>query len=208
MTAPGAVAAPPAVAARLAVVLLALAVAAVAVAHALRPDVGVRTDRLSELAVGSYAPVMVAAFLLLGAGLLALAVAVAADGGPATRAVAALLVVGGVGMILAGVWPTDLLGTRPKAGDIHSRASAAATVAVIAAALIRSVVVPPSRPRARLDAALALLGALLGILGPPLHKSAVTGFSQRALWLVLVAWALVVALRLAAPRLHLTPDRF
>ena len=46
--------APGARAAQIGVALLALALAAVVLGHILRTDVSVRTDRLSELAVGSH----------------------------------------------------------------------------------------------------------------------------------------------------------
>ena len=143
---------------------------------------------------------MIAAFVLVGAGLWAVGMAVALAGGRFSWATAALLVVSGTGMVVAGIWPTDLEGAESAGGEVHSAASAAATVAVIAAALVQSVFVPPARPPARLEAGLALAGAVLGALGPPLHRSAVTGYSQRVLWLVLVAWAAVVGLRLATRR--------
>ena len=103
-------------------------------------------------------------------------------------------------MVVAGIWPTDLSGAESASGEVHSAASAAATVAVIAAGLVQSVFLPPARPRRRLEAGLAVAGGLLGVLGPPLHRSAVTGYSQRLLWLVLVTWAAVVGLRLASRR--------
>ena len=191
---------PGARAARIGVALLVLAVVAVSVAHVLRSDVSVRTDRLSELALGSNRGFMIAAFVLVGAGLCAVGLAVAWAGGRFSLATAALLVVGGTGMVVAGIWATDLEGPESIDGKVHSAASAAATVAVIAAAVIHSVLFPPARPPARLEAGLALAGVLLGVLGPPLHRSAVTGYSQRLLWFVLVAWAAVVGLRLATRR--------
>jgi hypothetical protein len=56
----------------------------------------------------------------------------------------------------------------------------------------------PARQASRVAVALAVLGAILGALSPFLHRSSWTGVSQRLLWLTLLAWLILTALRLPA----------
>ena len=104
-------------------------------------------------------------------------------------------------MIAAGIWRTDPDRSGATTDAIHSRASAAATLVLIGAALAWSVILrrraTPRRPD--LAAGLAVLAAILGALSPALHRSALTGISQRLLWLSLLAWLILTAWRLTPP---------
>lgn len=177
------------------VVLLSLGLACVVALHLLRPDLGPAGHRISEYANGPYGYVMTAAFVSIGAGLLALGPALSQAGRRWSRAVAAAIVAAGIGMVAAGIWRTDPDRVGATTDAIHSHASAAATLVLIAAALTWSVVVR------RLDVAagLAIAAAILGALSPALHRSGVTGVSQRLLWLTLLAWLILTAWRLPDP---------
>jgi hypothetical protein len=100
--------------------------------------------------------------------------------------------------VAAGIWRTDADRSGVTTDAIHSRASGAATLVLIAAALTWSVA--RRQPRAAhgsdLGTGLAVIAALLGALSPALHDSAWTGVSQRLLWLALLAWLLVTAWQL------------
>src|SRR5262249_48609516 len=87
-----------------AVGLLVVGVAAVLALHVLRPDLGLRSHRISEYAFGPYGPVMAVAFAAIGAAVLVTATLVADTGGRWSRGVAAALGVAGVGLVVAGVW--------------------------------------------------------------------------------------------------------
>ena len=66
--------------------------AGVVMLHLLRPDLGVAHHRMSEYAFGPYASLMTAAFVSIGAGVLALAWPIARAGGRWSRAVPVALV--------------------------------------------------------------------------------------------------------------------
>ena len=136
---------------------------------------------------------MTTAFVTIGAGILTLAWPVARAGGRWARAVPALLAAAGTGMVVAGIFPTDRVRSGATADAVHSHASALATVVLICAALTWSVL---RTPRHTLDAVLAVLALVLGAASPSLHRSSLSGASQRVLWLTLLVWLLVTAVRL------------
>lgn len=180
--------------------LLGAGAACVVALHALRDDLEPAAHRLSEYALGSYGGVMAAAFVCIGSGLLVLAWAMSRSRPPGRwrRAVPSLVAVAGGGMIMSGLYDTDPTRSGESADSIHSLASGGATLALIAAALIWSVMPERSWRTRRLDAgaALAIAATILGALSPVLHRSSLTGVSQRMLWLTLVMWAIVAAGRL------------
>jgi membrane-associated phospholipid phosphatase len=183
-----------------AVALLVIGGAGVLALHLLRPDLGARTDRISEYAIGRYGPVMAMAFVAIGLALLVMASLVADGGGRWSPGVAAGIGVAGMAMVGAGIWRTDPTRSGVLTDAIHSRASALATVALIAAALAWSVLRHPRPHRVDLAAALAVLAAVLGIVSPVLHDSTWSGLSQRLLWLVILAWSIVTAATLRPRR--------
>lgn len=175
------------------IVLLGFGLMCVGALHILRPDLEPSGHRISEYAIGPYSALMTAAFVSIGAGLLALGWPLARVGGRWSRVVPTAVVAAGAGLVVAGIYRTDPDRSGVMTDAIHSRASAFATVALIAAALVWSVV--RARPR-DVTAALAIVAATLGALSPLLHRSSWTGASQRMLWLTLLAWLMVTAWRL------------
>jgi hypothetical protein len=159
-------------------------------------DLDAAGHRLSEYVHGRGGSLMTVAFLMLGLGTVALGLAIASSGvdGWRTRLVTGALVAAGLAVIVAGLYPTEP-GADTTAEIVHSRASGGATLLLIGAALSWSF-----RPGSgRLLRALAVSIAVLGGLSVALHETSATGLSQRLLWLALVAWLLIAALRVQQP---------
>lgn len=174
-----------------------LAVGSVLVLHILS-DLDPVERRLSEYAVGSGGGTMIAAFVLIGVGLTILGVLVVFDEPDTVVRLSGLaLIVAGGGIAVAGVFPTDP-GSSGVAEAIHSRSSALATVLVVAASLAWSLRSVRTTTTAR---TLAVSGLVLVIVSVPLHDTSVSGVSQRVLWVVLVAWA-VLATRVVGRASH------
>jgi hypothetical membrane protein len=169
--------------------------------HLLRRDLDPIAQRLSAYATGPHGGVMTAAFSLLGAALLALAVALlgSAHARGWARWVPALVAVAGIGLILSGVFRTDPRVPPPPGEILHTRASVTALIALVIAALLWSshlLATSQAVPGARASLALALVAAAAALAGPPLHDTPWTGLGQRALWLALMAWLLLTAWQL------------
>jgi hypothetical protein len=164
------------------------------VLHLVRRDVSPVANRISEYALGRSAPLMFAAFVITGVGILALSSGLASVAGGGSRAVPCLLAVAGVGMVCTGVFPTDRLRSGATTDAIHSYASSLATVALIASAVTWSF---RGAPRHRLDTAFAVIAVGLGAASSALHRAPASGISQRLLWLALVLWLIVTAYRCA-----------
>jgi Protein of unknown function (DUF998) len=168
-------------------------VVSVVALHVLRPELAPLSHRLSEYAIGRYGGLMTAAFVCVGASLLMLAGALVEDDRRASaRIVAAAVGVAGVGMMLSGVFRTDASRSGATADGLHSAASALATLALIGAAILRTVMTP----RRAAPIVLATLSLALGAVSPALHRSRWTGLSQRLLWASLLAWVIVAAFEL------------
>jgi hypothetical protein len=179
--------------------LLGVGVWCVVALHLLHPDLPPGRHRLSEYALGRHGWMMVAAFITLGGGLAALGLAIVAAGRSRRRhGVAGLLVIAGAGLGVSAAFSTDPERSGASADAIHSAASAVATLAVIGAAACWTAF-GTGRGR-RVTTALATLGVVLGAASPPLHRTAMTGLSQRLLWATLVAWALTVGAQLGVRR--------
>jgi hypothetical membrane protein len=164
----------------------------VLVLHLVRGDLSPIENRISEYALGSSAPLMVTAFVITGVGILSLSAGLVSAGGGGSRLAPPLLAVAGAGMVLAGVFPTGRLRSGATTDAVHSYASALATMALIAGALTWSIC---RTPRRRLDTGLAVVAAGLGAASPALHRSPISGVSQRLLWLTLMLWLIVTAYR-------------
>ncbi len=175
------------------IVLVGLGLAAVVALHLLRPELGAAGDRISEYAIGPYAPLMTVAFVSIGAGILALAWPLSCAGGRWSRAVPAALVVAGTAMVTRRDLPHRRRPLRrprrrraqPGVGARHDRPDRR-RAGLVARAL-------PARTTSA--AVLAVVAAVLGIVSPVLHRSSWTGVSQRLLWLALLAWLIVTACR-------------
>jgi hypothetical protein len=173
------------------------------VLHVVRPDLSPLSDRLSEYANGSYGPIMAASFITLGAGTVALGLAMASTGTTTgwSRVVPLAVVVAGCGLVVSGLFPTDPAGAPTRTEKIHSVASGSASLVLIAAAAACAVLPrarQPRQPRKPISPAdvLAVVALGLGALSPFLHGSEWTGLSQRLLWLTLTVWFFVTAWQL------------
>lgn len=175
--------------------------ACVAVLHVVRVDVPPFSHRLSEYAIGPYGWMMTMAFVALGCGLAALGPALLAERPRGTTwIVPATAFVAGAGMILSGVFRT---GVSLSSETIHSRASIAATIALVGLALAHSI--PASRRWSvvtvdRVGTGLALVAAALAGIAPVLHDTRWTGLGQRLLWIVLLVWLLRALRKRPAPQ--------
>jgi hypothetical protein len=176
--------------------LLAVGAACIVMLHALRSDLDVVGDRLSEYANGPYGALMATAFFAIGAAMACLGIALIVSGAAAGwwRLVPAALVAGGVGMVLSGIYRTDPNGTGPRE-EIHSLASGWASLALIGAALAWSFLGPGRA--ATLGRVLALAALALGAVSPALHHSSWTGLSQRLLWATLLGWLVLTSAQLS-----------
>ncbi len=168
--------------------------------HVLPNSLGPVGDRLSEYANGDFGWLMTVAFVTLGLGMVALALGLHSVSGSGPRAwlIPAAIGVAGVGMIVAGVYPTDPVGAETAAEVIHSRASGLASLLLIGAVYASSVQRGPGRlrPERGPAGALAVASVALGCVSPILHDTTWTGLSQRLLWATLMVWLLLTAWRL------------
>jgi hypothetical protein len=140
--------------------------------------------RLSEYATGPGGLLMTTAFFLIGVGLISSGGLFIRNGG-ALPGVA--LVLAGIGMLLAGVYPTDP-DSATAAEEIHSTGSAVATGLVVLASLRVSFTGHRRSATMRLVAGAGLLLALASVV---LHDTSVSGLSQRLLWMTLLWWVVL-----------------
>jgi hypothetical protein len=173
----------------------------IAALHLLRRDLPPGGHRISEYALGPYGWLMAVAFVSIGVGVIVLGWALVRARDRWCTIVGLTMVAAGVAMVAAGIWRTDPHRSGVATDAIHSTSSAAATIALIATAVTWSVVLRrrgdgTRAARTDLAAVLALVACALGALSPSLHRSSLTGLSQRVLWLTLLSWLLVTAWRL------------
>jgi len=185
-----------------AILLAALCVAAVAALHLLRADLDPVGQVMSEYANGPFGVVMTIAFYALALACLALGwrLRSAVSGSAAAVVLPWLLALAGTGLLLAGVFEVE----RPDVADtvaeaIHSLSSVAAFVLLVvamgalAAACRRD---PAWRSFTPTAAALAAAGVVAAAASPLADLTPFAGVVQRLLGLVVVAWLLLVALRI------------
>jgi hypothetical membrane protein len=188
-------------AAGLAVVAL-VAVASFAVTvvllHPLRPDYDPARRFISEFAIGPYHTLMTAAFFALATGSFALTLALW-RAGARSRPGITLLGIWSAGVVIVGIFPTDLQFTgRPKtlAGTIHDDTTLVAFVSIMTAMLVLSYHMRrlwPSWCRAAMALAVASLvefGVLFVSVG-----AGWPGWPQRLYVATIVAWLLLTAAR-------------
>jgi hypothetical protein len=147
--------------------------------------------RLSEYATGPSGVLMNAAFFLVGFGLVSSGGLFIRNGGVLPGVA---LVLAGIGMILAGIYPTDP-NSATAVEEIHSTASALATGLVVFASIWVSFTGQRKSVTMRLVAGAGLLLAVASVV---LHGTAVSGLSQRLLWLVLLSWTMLATWRISA----------
>ena len=158
-----------------------LSVVLVGALHIARSGLSPASHRLSEYAIGPFGWVMIVAFLTLGAGLLALSYG-SSRGTAVDRSGALLCSVAGIGMLITGVFRT---GVSPWSESIHSRASAIATVCLVAAVMAPVVGRATGWKKERMatfrtSVAIVALGLLP--ISVMLHDTEWKGLGQRLLW--------------------------
>jgi hypothetical protein len=168
------------------VALISAAVLLVATLHVVS-DLNPVEHRMSEYAIGAGGWAMTLAFVLTGSGLL-MAGALFIRTGATIAGVAMALA--GIAMLVSGVFPTEP-GANTTTESLHSTFSAMATFLIVAASLVWSFMSPRSTQVTRV---LALTGPVLLVASFLLHDTAVSGVSQRILWMVLIGWTIVATL--------------
>jgi hypothetical protein len=177
--------------------LVLVAVGVVVALHVVRSDLDPIAHRLSDYANGDHAWLMAVAFGVLAASMLVLAPTVAATARSPRRrrAIRVAMVVAAVGLAVAGIFRTGVSRASLRASeqfssvreagtmsdDLHGLTSSAATIALVAAAVLSG------------RRGIAALAAVLLVTSPLLHRTAVAGLDQRVLWAVVLTWLLTSA---------------
>jgi hypothetical protein len=171
---------------------------AVVVLHVVRADLDPIGRRLSEYAVGRFGWLMTAAFVLFGLGLYALSRGVRSvdPATPPMKVLRVLLVIAAAGMTVSAVFETQAA-TPPEWREIvHSRASALAFVALIAAALWTATVARRAlawgAARGAADV-ITTLATLSAVISPVTHDGPWTGLVQRLSYLAVLCWLLLAS---------------
>ena len=175
---------------------------AMVVLHLVRTDLDPVRQVMSEYANGRFGWFMTAAFYAMGLACVALAVRLgrAIARRRLSVAVRVLLGLGGLGLILAGVFEVE----RPAVPDtieevIHSYATLTAFTLIITAMLLFAVVCcsDPEWSDFRLIASvLAIIASLAGAFSPFAGQTTWSGLAQRVLGLTVVVWLLLSALHI------------
>jgi hypothetical protein len=186
----------------LAVVLVTICFAAMVALHVVRTDLDPVRDVMSSYANGRYGYLMTAAFYAFGVSAVVLAIRLgrAMARRPLTVVVRVLLALGGVGLVLAGIFEVE----RPAVPDtleevIHSNATLTAFSLIIAAMLVFAAVCRRD-PRwvdfSGIALGLAVVAALAGAFSPFAGQTPVNGIAQRVLGLAVVMWLVLTALHI------------
>jgi Protein of unknown function (DUF998) len=187
----------------LAAILLVLACfGAMVLLHMVRTDLDPVRQVMSEYANGRFGWFMTAAFYAMGLACVALAVRLgrAIMRSRLSVAVRVLLGLGGLGLILAGVFEVE----RPAIPDtvneiIHSDATLTAFTLIITAMLLFAIVCrrDPRWGDFRVIASvLAIVAAAAGAFSPFAGQTTWSGLAQRVLGLAVVSWLLLCALHI------------
>jgi len=165
--------------------------------------------QISEYALGPSGWVMTVAFLVVGAGIVALGLGLRRSLTPGPRVWAAwLITVCGVSFVGLAVFPTDApladgttVGTF--SGQMHALTSTVGPLfLVVAAFVLRGVFArdPRWHPLARVTGwfgvAMVLWFVIGGTIGAVFGQGSYTGVVQRLFWLVLLGWLTVIGARL------------
>jgi len=188
--------------ATIAVVGIAYFLIAVVALHFLRPDYDPVSRFVSEYAVGSYGLLMTSAFFGLSLGSLALVIGLSQGVPRSGRSWIGLVLLGiwGVGVLIAGIFPTDLRGAPETiSGNIHNLASLLSFLSLIAATILLSRRFKQDerwRPfhRSSLILSLVILATFIGFFLT--GGTEFVGFSQRIFIVAFLIWLLLTAARL------------
>jgi uncharacterized protein DUF998 len=187
----------------LAAILLVMACfAAMVLLHAVRTDLDPVRQVMSEYANGRFGWFMTAAFYAIGLACIALGLRLgrAIQRRVLTVVVRVLLCLGGIGLILAGIFEVE----RPAVPDtieevIHSDATLTAFTLIIAAMLLFAVLCRWDRRWRDFRAVatvLAIVAAVAGAFSPFAGQTTWSGLAQRVLGATVVAWLLLCALHI------------
>ncbi len=164
-------------------------IACLAYLHVARTGYSAVRNAVSEYGVGRYAPLYSAQAILMGVAALCLAVALKQP-----HRVVVLLVLFAIARILIGWFPTDLRGSRQRTsrGSVHLLLAAVAFVTLPWAAidLGRSEGGEPWLGR------ILVVLAVLTAVAPRTQLRPWFGLIERALYVGMLAWLIVVAVRL------------
>jgi hypothetical protein len=185
-----------------AVLLVSVCFAAMVLLHAVRTDLDPVRQVMSEYANGRFGIVMTAAFYAFGLTCVALAIRLgrAMARRPLSVVVRVLLGLGGLGLILAGVFEVE----RPAVPDtieeiLHSDATLAAFTLIITAMLLFAVTCrtdPRWSDFRWIAVVLSVLAAVAGAFSPFAGQTTWSGLAQRVLGLTVIVWLLLVALHI------------
>ena len=185
-----------------AIVLVLACFGAMVLLHVVRTDLDPVRQVMSEYANGRFGWFMTAAFYAMGLACIALAVRLgrAMMRSRLSVAVRVLLGLGGLGLILAGVFEVE----RPAVPDtvneiIHSDATLTAFTLIITAMLLFAIVCrrDPRWSDFRVIATvLAIIAAAAGAFSPFAGQTTWSGLAQRVLGLTVVSWLLLCALHI------------
>jgi MFS family permease len=177
--------------------------AATALLLPLISEYSLTADYISELVIGRYGYLQTAAFFAAGLGTLALSVGVrdATNGSWGARLGSALVGLYGVGLILAGILPTDEIGLAGRVvsptsvGTMHSVVSALAFVFVIAGMFVLSRTFKrDARWQAVWPWSLVLaLATLIGVIVAEPSEGLWVGLIQRTYIGTIIIWQVLVA---------------
>jgi hypothetical membrane protein len=176
-----------------------LFVAITVVAGAVKPGYDIRTQTVSDLAVGAHGWIQTANFFVLGAATVALALALAIAPKPRRRTWVAVVLLGaaGIGIAAEALFPTDLAGApETPDGVAHNMIFLLVFIALIGASALQGA----KRVAASTFAGVAVFVIFAGDLGDPLHD--VAGLLERGVIAIPLLWITATALRLAPRRLR------
>ena len=191
-----------------AVVLVLACFVAMVLLHAVRTDLDPVRQVMSEYANGRFGFLMTAAFYAIGLACMALALRLgrAVERRPLAMVLRVLLALGGLGLILAGVFEVE----RPAVPDtieevIHSDATLTAFTLIITAMLLFAIACrhdPRWRDFRLAATVLAVIAAVAGAFSPFAGLTTWSGLAQRVLGLTVVLWLGLTALHIRVGRLR------
>jgi hypothetical protein len=185
-----------------AIVLVTVCFGAMVLLHAVRTDLDPVRQVMSEYANGRFGYLMTAAFYAIGLGSIVLAIRLgrAMERRPLAVIVRVLLALGGVGLVLAGVFEVERPGIPDTIEEvIHSDATLTGFTLIITAMLLFAVTCrrdPSWRDFRGIALGLAVVAALGGAFSPFAGQTPVNGIAQRVLGLAVVSWLTLTALHI------------
>ena len=187
--------------ATLAIVGIAYFCITVVALHFLRPDYDPIRRFMSEYAVGPYGVLMTSAFFGMSLGSLALVIGLYQGVPPPGRSIGLVLLgIWGVGVLFAGLFPSDLKGApETRSGNIHNLVSLVGFLSVVPATILVSWRFKQDEKwhsfhGPALILALVMLSALIGFFLPAAAEF--VGLSQRIFVGAVLTWLLLTAARL------------